>query len=621
MGFFFSTDDSCSQNTHKSKIVTVRYASLHLRDLFASTTLYCVRLPPHSNPTAIMPKCCIICKAEASPDLQLQYCDACQSALYCSTACQRKDWRKQHIQICKLLNVGHGDMQVRHDIHMSRSAEYKELFETQERNLEGNMKRFFKLFEESTFEESRAAARKMRKVAKRESKHNQEFTLFDSLHLLIRSDSEMLSWPNSPLLVMLQFVDPNVLAAGDENELFQEGETDESPLHDLADLADPFDFSSHENQLILAKQLFEHGANANAASIPLGRTPLHNACYAENVTNLDFIELLLEKGADPNFQDHLGLVPLIFTIPDAPGAAKFLLNWPTTDVNITTQSGESLLSYFRSTIMDISDEVARPDNPDQVQDQFWLQQWREIAEMLVERSTSDTGITTILTVTSTISRAIPTSPPLLNFDIGMALTGVVPYAADVEIFSIMTSLWINQFYSVFGLTLIVSIVYLILTFTCTEVTVLLLYYLLCAKVLTGVIPFAAAYVELFFIMTSLWMDQFYYVFGFTLIVYLILIVTCAEVTVLLVYYQLCAENHRWWWCSFFCSGSTAVYTFVYSIFWLFRTLEESRMLMTYLLYFGYMFLICFGMFMVFGMVGAMTSLWFIRRIFGTIKVD
>ena len=34
--------------------------------------------------------------------------------------------------------------------------------------------------------------------------------------------------------------------------------------------------------------------------------------------------------------------------------------------------------------------------------------------------------------------------------------------------------------------------------------------------LTGIVPFAAAYVEFFFIMTSLWMDQFYYGFGFTL---------------------------------------------------------------------------------------------------------
>jgi transmembrane 9 superfamily member 2/4 len=136
--------------------------------------------------------------------------------------------------------------------------------------------------------------------------------------------------------------------------------------------------------------------------------------------------------------------------------------------------------------------------------------------------------------------------------------------------------------------------------------------------LTGIIPFAAAYVELFFIMTSLWMDQFYYVFGFTLIVYLILIITCAEVTVLSVYYQLCAENHRWWWYSFFCSGSTAFYMFGYSVVW-FRTLEASKMVMTYLLYFGYMSLLSFSMLLVFGSIGSLTSLFFIHKIFSTIK--
>mmetsp|Transcript_17393 Transcript_17393/g.32590 ORF Transcript_17393/g.32590 Transcript_17393/m.32590 type:complete len:653 (+) Transcript_17393:107-2065(+) len=138
--------------------------------------------------------------------------------------------------------------------------------------------------------------------------------------------------------------------------------------------------------------------------------------------------------------------------------------------------------------------------------------------------------------------------------------------------------------------------------------------------MAGMVPFAAAYVELFFIMTSLWMDQFYYVFGFTLVVFVILLITCAEVTVLLCYYQLCAENHRWWWFSFFASGSTAAYTFIYSFFW-FRSLEASKMLITYMLYFGYMFLICTAMFLVTGSVGALTSLWFIRKIFGTIKVD
>mmetsp|Transcript_18835 Transcript_18835/g.34955 ORF Transcript_18835/g.34955 Transcript_18835/m.34955 type:complete len:678 (-) Transcript_18835:827-2860(-) len=141
-----------------------------------------------------------------------------------------------------------------------------------------------------------------------------------------------------------------------------------------------------------------------------------------------------------------------------------------------------------------------------------------------------------------------------------------------------------------------------------------------AMALAGMVPFAAAYVELFFIMTSLWMDQFYYVFGFTLIVYLILLITCAEVTVLLCYYQLCGENHRWWWFSFFTAGSTAFYMFVYSAFW-FKSLEASKMMITYMLYFGYMFLISYAMFLVTGMVGAMSCLWFTRKIFGSIKVD
>jgi hypothetical protein len=51
-----------------------------------------------------------------------------------------------------------------------------------------------------------------------------------------------------------------------------------TPLHDLADLADPSDYSTHENQLIIAKQLIEHGANVNAVSIPQNRTPLNYAC-------------------------------------------------------------------------------------------------------------------------------------------------------------------------------------------------------------------------------------------------------------------------------------------------------------------------------------------------------
>jgi hypothetical protein len=336
-----------------------------------------------------MLRCCIVCKAGASPDRQLQYCAVCQSALYCSKACQRKDWKEQHKKICKRVNVGHGDRQFRSDIHTSRSIRSKEQFEGNDRIVDENEdgKLFFKLFTESTFEGSRAAARKMKEIAKRQTKQNQKFKLFHSLYFLIHHpNSEMLSWPNSPLLVMLQFVDSNVMSGDDNAALQGRGET---PLHHISSLADPFDYSTHVNQLILAKQLIEHGADVNAVSNQWGQTPLHDACYSGVVTNLDLIKFLLEAGADPNLHDHRGMIPLMYTFPDAPGAAKFLLNWPTTDVDVTTQSGVLILGLVRSLITaisdGISDGIATPENPEYVNLPLMLQQWCAIEEMLVER--------------------------------------------------------------------------------------------------------------------------------------------------------------------------------------------------------------------------------------------
>jgi hypothetical protein len=302
--------------------------------------------------------------------------------MYCSRACQRIDWKKHHKQICKLLNEGHGDRQVRCQVHTSRSINLKEIFEREQQLLTEDMKRFFKLFEESTFEGSQAVAREMKEIATRQSKRNQKFLLMHSMHFLVRSDSEMLSWSNCPLLVMLLFVDPNVM--------IENGEAASTPLDHLAYMADTFDYSTHEKQLILAKQLIEHGANVKATSIPHGRTPLHAACYSGNVTNLDFIEYLLAEGADPNAQDHEGVTPLLLTTPNAPGAAKFLLKWPTTDVNITSRSGASFLTRVMEGVKYLSERAVHPENAEQVQDQLQLQQWREIKDMLVEMGAADT---------------------------------------------------------------------------------------------------------------------------------------------------------------------------------------------------------------------------------------
>jgi hypothetical protein len=278
--------------------------------------------------------------------------------------------------MCKLLNVGHGGLQFRTAEHTSRQNYNKETFEINGRQVDGREdgKQFFKLFEESTFEGSRAAAQKMKKIAERQTKHAQMFLMFHSLHFLLLSDEKKLSWPNSPLLVLLQVADP------------EGGIVGETPLHDLAKQSDTRDNSTHENLLILAKQLIAHGANVNAVATEKGDTPLHMACHSAIVTNLDFIELLLEEGADPNAQDRNGLTPLGNTITFAPGAAKCLLNWPTTDVNITDRyGGKSYLARVREVEFYFTNEIARPDNPTKVQHQFLLQQWRGIEDMLLKR--------------------------------------------------------------------------------------------------------------------------------------------------------------------------------------------------------------------------------------------
>ena len=136
----------------------------------------------------------------------------------------------------------------------------------------------------------------------------------------------------------------------------------------------------------------------------------------------------------------------------------------------------------------------------------------------------------------------------------------------------------------------------------------------------GILPFGSCFVELYYIMASVWMDYYYYVFGFLFLVFLILVITCAEITVLFTYFQLCSEDYHWWWRSFSNGGSTAIYVAIYSVYAFFTQLHASS-LAAYVLYFGYMGLICAGMFLMMGFVGMSTALWFNKTIFGSIKID
>ncbi|KAK9697229.1 hypothetical protein RND81_08G023300 [Saponaria officinalis] len=136
----------------------------------------------------------------------------------------------------------------------------------------------------------------------------------------------------------------------------------------------------------------------------------------------------------------------------------------------------------------------------------------------------------------------------------------------------------------------------------------------------GILPFGAVFIELFFILTSIWLNQFYYIFGFLFIVFVILIITCAEITIVLCYFQLCSEDYYWWWRSYLTAGSSALYLFLYSIFYFFTKLEITK-LVSGILYFGYMLIGSYAFFVLTGTIGFYSCLWFVRKIYSSVKID
>ncbi|KAK8520282.1 hypothetical protein V6N12_004234 [Hibiscus sabdariffa] len=136
----------------------------------------------------------------------------------------------------------------------------------------------------------------------------------------------------------------------------------------------------------------------------------------------------------------------------------------------------------------------------------------------------------------------------------------------------------------------------------------------------GILPFGAVFIELFFILTSIWLNQFYYIFGFLFLVFIILLITCAEITIVLCYFQLCSEDYLWWWRSYLTSGSSALYLFLYATFYFFTKLEITK-LVSGLLYFGYMLIASYAFFVLTGTIGFYACFWFTRLIYSSVKID
>lgn len=150
----------------------------------------------------------------------------------------------------------------------------------------------------------------------------------------------------------------------------------------------------------------------------------------------------------------------------------------------------------------------------------------------------------------------------------------------------------------------------------------------------GLLPFGSIFIEMYFVFTSFWNYkvnsssklqiflawskpvkrgniivysslmcmkicisfclQVYYVYGFMLLVFLILIIVTICVTIVGTYFLLNAENYHWQWTSFFSAASTALYVFLYSIYYFYLKTKMSGFFQTSF-YFGYTLMFCLGL--------------------------
>lgn len=136
---------------------------------------------------------------------------------------------------------------------------------------------------------------------------------------------------------------------------------------------------------------------------------------------------------------------------------------------------------------------------------------------------------------------------------------------------------------------------------------------------SGILPFGSIFIEMYFIFTSFWAYKIYYVYGFMLLVFLILAVVTVCVTIVATYFLLNAEDYRWHWTSFLSGASSALYVYLYAIYYFFFKTKMYGMFQT-VFYFGYMALFSLGLGIMCGTFGYIGTSAFVRKIYSN-KID
>ncbi len=138
-------------------------------------------------------------------------------------------------------------------------------------------RRIWQLFENKSNKSEAAVIREMKKVFLHIPRPERVEFMLALLPKLVCAPTKVIRKPTSPLVVLLDDVDPNAVSS----------EQSVTALLYLAECS-AGDLNSMENQVVLGQQLLDAGANVNKRAGAQRLYPLHTALHSENVTNLDY---------------------------------------------------------------------------------------------------------------------------------------------------------------------------------------------------------------------------------------------------------------------------------------------------------------------------------------------
>uniref|UniRef100_A0A1D1Z4I1 Transmembrane 9 superfamily member n=1 Tax=Anthurium amnicola TaxID=1678845 RepID=A0A1D1Z4I1_9ARAE len=126
--------------------------------------------------------------------------------------------------------------------------------------------------------------------------------------------------------------------------------------------------------------------------------------------------------------------------------------------------------------------------------------------------------------------------------------------------------------------------------------------------LWGTLPFSTILVEFFYVLHSIRFGMSYDTYRFLVVALILLVIVCAEVSVIVTCKSLQRDDWHWWWKAFLAPGSSGLYMFLYLIMKLQRLSSGASVL----IYIGYSVIAASATALFTGAIGVLVALFFIH---------